>query len=188
MNINIRVAREEDAKRLLEIYAYYVKNTAVTFEYEVPSLEEFTNRVKNTLLKYPYLVAEVDGKIAGYIYAARFMPRAAFEWSVSTSVYLDNSYHRMGLGKMLYARLEEILKQQNIAVVYAEVADPVEEDEYLTHSSERFHEAMGYKLVGRFHGCGNKFGNWYNLLEMEKELGNRECPPKKFIPFSSLNS
>ena len=92
----------------------------------------------------------------------------------------------MGIGRLLYERLEEILKKQNVTNLYAGAADPVEEDEYLTRNSELFHEAVGYKTVARFHKCGSKFGRWYNLLEMEKIIGEHCCPPKEFIPFRDL--
>lgn len=187
MNITIRVASVKDAPKLLEIYEYYIRNTAITFEFEVPTLAEFEQRIATTLQNYPYLVAEVDGEIAGYIYAGRFRARAAYDWSASTSVYLNREYHRMGIGKLLYERLEEILKKQNITNVYAGVADPVEEDEYLTRNSERFHGALGYKTVARFQKCGSKFGCWYNLIEMEKIIGEHTCPPMEFIPFRELD-
>ena len=186
MEIKIRVAREEDAGDLLNIYSYYVKNTAITFEHEVPSLEEFAGRIKETLKEYPYLVAVVDDKIVGYIYAGKFRTRASYAWSASTSVYIDKQYHRMGIGKMLYAELEKILAAQNVVNVYAGAADPVEEDEYLTRNSEYFHEAMGYRVVARYHECGSKFGRWYNLIEMEKIIGERICPPREFIPFRKI--
>lgn len=186
MDIVIRVAREEDARELLNIYAYYVENTAITFEHEVPTLEEFTCRIKETLNNYPYLVALVDGKIAGYIYASRFRTRASYAWSAETSIYLDEQYHGMGIGKRLYAELENILVKQNVVNVYAGAANPVEEDEYLTRNSEHFHEAIGYRVVARYHECGSKFGRWYNLVELEKIIGDRTYPPKEFIPFEKL--
>ena len=185
--IKLRIAREEDAEAILSIYAYYVKNTAVSFEYEVPSLEEFRGRIRNTLPQYPYLVAEEDGRIVGYVYAGRFHPRAAFQWAAEASIYIDEAHHGKGLGRLFYEKLEDILRRQNVTNVYAVVAVPMEEeDEYLNRNSERFHEAIGYQIVGRYHGCGNKFGRWYDLIDMEKFLTAHECPPKQFIPFSEL--
>lgn len=186
MDIIIRIAREEDAEDLLKIYTYYVENTAITFEHKAPTLEEFTSRINDTLNDYPYLVAVVNGKIAGYIYAGRFRTRASYAWSASTSIYIDKQYNRMGIGKRLYAELENILVKQNVINVYAGVAQPVEEDEYLTRNSEYFHETIGYKVVAKYHECGSKFGRWYNLIEMEKIIGKRTCPPKEFIPFSKV--
>ena len=89
MDIKIRTATVEDAEKLLEIYAYYIKNTAVTFEYEVPSVEEFRERISHILEHYPYLVAENKDEIIGYSYAGRFHPRAAFGWDVEMTVYLN---------------------------------------------------------------------------------------------------
>ncbi len=185
--MNVRVAKEEDAEELLAIYAHYVKNTAITFEYEVPTVEEFRSRIRGTLVNYPYLVAEEDGQIIGYVYAGRFRPRAAFQWAAETSVYIDEKHHGKGLGRLFYEKLEEILQRQHVTNVYAVVAVPMEkEDEYLNRNSELFHEAMGYETVGRYHGCGNKFGRWYSLVVMEQLLTAHECPPKRFIPFSAL--
>lgn len=185
--INIRVANKEDAQALLSIYAYYIKNTAITFEYEVPTVEEFRERICGTLKNYPYLVAEEDGQIAGYVYAGRFRPRAAFQWAAETSVYIDEKYHGKGLGRLFYEKLEDLLRRQNVTNVYAVVAVPMDkEDEYLNRNSELFHEAMGYETVGRYHGCGSKFGRWYSLAVMEKSLLERTCPPAPFIPFSEL--
>ena len=188
MAITIRVASLEDATKLLEIYEYYIKNTAITFEFEVPTLTEFEKRIEATLQNYPYLVAEVDGEIAGYVYASRFRSRAAYDWCAETSIYLDTKYQRLGLGKKLYEQLEEILQKQNITNLYACIAVPVEEDEYLDRNSEYFHEAMGYKTVGNFYKCGSKFGRWYNLISMEKIIGEHVCPPKKFVPFYKMKN
>ena len=120
MNITIRTASPADALKLLEIYAYYITHTAITFEFGVPTVEEFAARIENTLKNYPYLVAEADadGEIAGYIYAGRFRARAAYDWSASTSVYISRKYHRMGIGRLLYGKLEEILRRQNITNVW----------------------------------------------------------------------
>ena len=186
--ITFRIAKVEDASRILEIYAYYVENTAVSYEYDVPALSEFTERIRNILVKYPYIVAEEDGRIVGYIYASRFAQRAAYGWAAGTSIYIDRDFHRRGIGKLLYEKLEAILKLQNITNLYAGAADPMEEeDPYLTRNSEHFHEAIGYKPVARYHGCGSKFGRWYNLLWMEKIINEHSVPPKAVIPFSELD-
>lgn len=186
MNLLIRIAKEDDAEELLKIYSYYVKNTAITFEQKVPSLEEFSNRIKETLINYPYLVAIVDGKIIGYIYASRFRTRESYICSAATSIYIEKSYQRKGIGKKLYSELCNILLKQNITNVYAGVADPIEEDEYLTHNSEYFHKSMGFEIVAKYNKCAIKFGKWYNLIEMEKIIGEHSNQQKDFIPFKSL--
>lgn len=170
-NIIIRFATTKDAGALLKIYEPYVRQTAITFEYEVPSLEDFTGRIENVLEKYPYLVAEENGNIVGYAYVSPFKTRAAYDWAVETSVYVDMEHKRKGIGKYLYEVLEEILKKQGILNVNACIAYPVTEDEYLTMDSVKFHEKSGYTLVGRFHECGYKFHKWYDMVWMEKMIG-----------------
>lgn len=105
----IRTVRESDIPDLLAIYAPYVLNTVITFEYEVPSAEEFQRRIQKTLLKYPYLVLEEEGKILGYTYASTYYDRRAYDWSVEVSVYLHQEAKGRGLGSLLYDCLEEEL-------------------------------------------------------------------------------
>ena len=104
--MNIRIATAEDAKELLSIYKYYVENTTITFEYDTPTIEEFKNRIKNTLVKYPYIVAEKDNKIYGYAYASAFKERRAYDWAVETSIYVDVDSSKQGIGRLLYNELE----------------------------------------------------------------------------------
>lgn len=106
----IRDAKLSDAPRLLEIYSYYVKNTAITFEYNVPSLEEFRHRMKNITLRYPYIVLEADGKVMGYAYAGSFIGRAAYDWSCEMTVYLDRTAKKLGFGRKIYEAMEQRLK------------------------------------------------------------------------------
>lgn len=129
-DIFIRVATIDDAKELLEIYVPYVKKTAITFEYEVPSLEEFKTRMKNTLKKYPYIVAEKNGEILGYAYTGAFVGRAAYDWAVEMTIYLKESKRKMGLGRKLYNALEDISKAQNILNLNACIGYPETEDEF----------------------------------------------------------
>ena len=166
----IRTATIEDAERLLEIYSYYVENTAISFEYETPSLEEFRGRISQTLEKYPYLVLEEDGLIQGYTYAGVFKGRAAYDHCCEVSIYLDRNAKGNGYGRALYESLEEELKKQGIINLYACIGDPITEDEYLTKNSENFHRHIGYTKVGEFHRCGYKFGRWYNMIWMEKTM------------------
>lgn len=164
----IRRAKVSDAERLLKIYAYYVANTAISFEYEVPSLDEFRRRIADTLKNYPYLVLEVDGRIQGYSYAGPFKKRAAYNHSCEVSIYLDHDMPGRGYGTKLYEKLEEELSNRGISNLYACISNPIEEDEYLTRDSELFHQHLGYSRVGVFHKCGYKFNRWYNMIWMEK--------------------
>ena len=166
--MKIRMAELADAERLREIYAWYVENTAITFEYEVPSQEEFRGRIAKTLKDYPYLVLEEDGLVWGYAYAGPFVGRAAYRFSCEVSIYLDHKARGRGYGRRLYEALEEELSKRGIRNLYACIGDPIIEDETLTRQSEEFHGHMGYVKVGEFHRCGYKFRRWYNMIWMEK--------------------
>ncbi len=179
----IRVATEADAPRLLEIYAPYVKNTAISFEYETPSLEEFSGRVRATLARFPYLAAAREGKIVGYAYAGAFKTRAAYSWSVETSIYVESAHRGEGVGRALYEALEDCLREQGVTNVNACVAAPKADDEYLTRASIRFHEHMGYRLVGEFSSCACKFGRWYDMVWMEKHILPHDPDPAPARPF-----
>ncbi|MGL4799536.1 MAG: GNAT family N-acetyltransferase [Cellulosilyticaceae bacterium] len=186
--LTIRVATLDDAAELLAIYAYYVKETAITFEYEVPTLEAFQERIQNTLKKYPYIVAESDGTLLGYAYAGAFVGRSAYDWAAETTIYLNPHHKKMGLGKKLYDVLETIVKAQNILNLNACIAYPDIEDEHLTKNSVQFHEHLGYLFVGEFHKCGYKFGKWYNMVWMEKLIGVHPPTPSPIIPFPTLSA
>lgn len=104
-DITIRNATLADAPRILEIYAYYVEHTVITFEYDVPSLAEFEGRMRDIMKKYPYLVIERDGRIEGYAYAHAFVGRAAYDWAAELTIYLDHDARRGGVGRVLYEAL-----------------------------------------------------------------------------------
>lgn len=175
----IRSATLDDAPRLLEIYAYYVTNTAITFEYETPSLAEFRSRMEHTMEEYPYLVIEQDGIIQGYTYARPFVGRAAYDWSCELTIYLDHTAQKQGLGRKLYTALEATLKDMGILNLYACIGYPNIPDEYLTTNSADFHAHTGFTEVGRFHQCGYKFGRWYDMIWMEKIVGEHVPEPSR---------
>ena len=185
-SVMIRTARLEDASALLDIYAPYVEKTAISFEYEVPTLTEFQTRIENILQKYPYLVAERNGELLGYAYTHAFVGRAAYEHSAETTIYLKEDRCGMGVGKKLYLALEEISKAQNIYSLNACIGYPEAEDGHLTMNSIQFHAHMGYRFVGRFYKCGYKFGTWYDMAWMEKILAKHPQNPPAVVPFLEL--
>lgn len=172
--ITIRSAKPSDAEAIRRIYAPYVENTAITFEYDVPSIEEFRSRISKTLEKYPYLVAEENGTVIGYSYAGVFYNRAAYNHCVETSIYVDLSYQQRGIGKSLYKELENKLKSQGILNINACIAWIDTPNKYLTHQSPEFHARNGYKQVAHFHKCGYKFGQWFDMIWMEKMIGEHK--------------
>ncbi len=179
MDIKIRQAVLQDAEELLSIYRPYVENTAITFEYTVPTVAEFTERIRNTVKKYPYLVAEGDGKILGYAYASAFHVRKAYEHSVESSIYIKTDERGHGIGKQLYTALESLLISQGFLNMNACIAFTEKEDDFLTNASVDFHSSLGFTWVGRFHKCGYKFGRWYDMIWMEKLIApHTDNPPK----------
>ena len=177
--ITLRKARVTDGGALAAIYKHYVENTAITFEYIAPSAEEFASRIAHKTEKYPFIVAEEDGRPVGYAYASEYRERAAYSWDVETSVYIDVDHRGQGIGKKLYAALEEILKLQNVVNLYACITYP-------NPQSIGMHEAMGFQHAGRFRGAGFKMGEWHDVCWLEKQLN---CPqePQPVIPYPCLD-
>ena len=169
--ITIRIAKEEDAEELLAIYAPYIEHTVITYEYDVPTVEEFRGRIRHVLERYPYLVAEVNGEICGYAYASAFHERPAGGWNVETSIYVDQNKKEMGIGTKLYDMLEKILKRQNVLNMNACID---------------YHDHLGYRMVGWFTNCGYKFHRWYNLAWMEKEIGEHVADQPPVIAFTDI--
>ncbi len=174
MSIIIRPATTADVPALLAIYAPYVEQTAITFEYTVPSVEEFTDRMEKIQENYPYLAAEENGELLGYCYAGKFKEKDAYAWSVETTIYIKQGHKRSGIGKRLYEELEHCLKEQGILNLYACIGVPPKEDEHLTMDSVYFHERMGYRMIGTFYQCGYKFNRWYDMVWMEKMIGEHK--------------
>ena len=170
----IRLATHCDVEAMLAIYAPYVEQTAITFEYDVPTIDDFRQRLLKVQAKYPWIVAQEDGRIVGYAYASAFKERAAYQWAVETSIYVDSSMKRCGIGRQLHEVLEQRLKAQGILNMNACISFIETEDEYLTQDSVRFHEQLGYKQVAHFHQCGKKFGRWYDMIWMEKIIGEHK--------------
>lgn len=177
--MNIRTAVLEDAPELLGIYAPYVTDTSITFEYDVPTEKAFAERIGNTLKKYPYLTAEEDGVILGYTYASAFKSRAAYGWSAETSIYVRQDKKRRGVGSALYRALENLLLRQHVCNLYACITYP-------NPNSIAFHEHFGYKTTAHLHASGFKHGNWHDIVWMEKELSPHTVPPAPFLPFPEL--
>jgi len=179
-NLIFRFATEGDAEEILGIYKPYIENTTITFEYEVPAVEEFRERIRETLEKYPYIVCTYDGKIIGYAYAHRIWGRAAYQWDVELSVYTDGNYAGNGIGKKLYKILIEILKLQNVVNVYALITYPNE-------NSEKMHNYFGFKKIAVFEKSGYKFGKWIDVTWFEKAISEHSKNPKPLKKISEID-
>lgn len=173
--VALRTATPADAAGIRAIYAPYVRETAVTFEYEVPTEEEFAHRISHTLERYPYIVAHTDKKkIVGYAYASEYYARAAYSRSVEVSIYVEAGLHGLGIGRKLYQRLETELRTRGFLNLTACIAWSDSPGKYLTRQSPLFHSRMGYTQCAHFHQIGYKFGQWFDIIWMEKMLGEHK--------------
>ena len=161
--MSIRIATEQDLPAILAIYAPFVTQTTVSFEYEVPSLEEFTRRFQTITAQFPWLVWEEAGQILGYAYASAPFERAAYRWCAEPSIYLAPSAKGQGIGRKLYEALESILQKQGYRLLYAIITSE-------NRDSLSFHEHLGYRHLADFPGCGYKFGRNLGITWMEKPL------------------
>lgn len=169
--MKIRMIEEKDIQAVLDIYKPYIETTAITFETEVPTYEEFAQRVNHKLEQFPWLVYEEEGKILGYAYASLMRERAAYSWDAELSVYLQEGNHGLGIGSKLYLVLEAILKEMNFVNLYGCITYPNEK-------SVRLHQKLGYKAIGIFHNSGYKLGSWHDVLWMEKNIRPWDKPEK----------
>ncbi len=174
----LRFAVPEDCGELLGIYADYI-HTSVTFEYTLPSNEEFARRMETFGAEYPYLVWQEDNRILGYAYAHRAFERAAYQWCAEASIYLAPSARGMGLGRRMYRALLQLLQLQGVKNVYGVVTVPNE-------ASSRLHESMGFVLSATHHHCGYKAGQWHDVRWYELTLGSCEKDPTPVIPIHRL--
>ena len=168
--VKIRLATPKDGEAILNIYKYYIENTAITFETEVPSVEAFGQRIENTLSRFPWLVCEVDDVVAGYAYASKHRERAAYQWSADLSIYVDEKYHRRHIAKALYQVLEETLRLQGYYTVFAGVTSP-------NPKSEAFHAAYGFDTVGVFENVGYKLEQWWGVKWFKYTLTDYQKKP-----------
>ena len=172
--MNIKPAKPDDAEAILNIYAPYITDTCVSFETEVPTIAEFTERMNNIIKSYPYLVCEIGGDIVGYAYASRHRERAAYKYSADVSIYIKPEYQRKGIGKALYTKLFELLREREIYTVYAGITLP-------NDSSAALHKSLGFKEVGIYHNVGYKFGKWLDVLWLEKPISDYTIKSQKTV-------
>lgn len=180
MSASIRLAAPADAAGILAIYAPYIENSSFTFETDTPSEEAFSERIVTYLQQWPWLVCEINGKIAGYAYGAKYRERTAYQWCVESSVYIHDDYQNSGVGKVLYTALFAILKRQGYRNVYAVINLP-------NDKSVAFHEKMGFTHFATFEKVGYKLGRWKNVGWWQLVLNDYGPEPAAPVKFADLD-
>lgn len=174
----IRSATPKDSEKLLNIYAQYIA-TPVTFEYTLPTIQEFADRIRDISQCYPYVLCEENNQIAGYAYARRQLERAAYQWNVEASIYVDQGATSKGLGKTLYRALIELLRRQGVKTVYGGVATP-------NPRSESLHKSLGFRVIGTWRKAGYKNEKWHDVLWFEKEIAAYDLNPQPVVPMACM--
>ena len=181
MGYKIRTVQLSDAEAILKVYAPFITDTCISFEYVVPSMEEFSQRIASISAEYPYIVLEEAGEIVGYAYSHRYLERVAYSWDVEVTIYLAPKVQGKGLGVILYDALEKLMALQNIKNLYSCITgDNV-------HSIE-MHRSMGYELIGTFPKAGFKHDRWLDVVWMAKAIGEKENAPLPFVPFAEVEA
>ena len=172
---------ERDAEACRDIYAPYVRDTAVSFEEAIPSVEEFEGRIRKTTATHPWIVMEVDGRVVGYAYATQHRPRAAYRWTAEVTVYIDGHHHRSGIGRRLYTELLVRLRRQGFRLAVAGITLP-------NPGSVGLHVAMGFEPVGVYNRIGWKFGAWHDVgwWQLDLQPGTTAAPPEPLTPDESI--
>jgi L-amino acid N-acyltransferase YncA len=168
-----------DAASCAEIYAPFVSDSAVSFEEEPPTAAEFERRIAATAERHPWLIAEVDCKLAGFAYASRHRERAAYRWAADVSVYVHDAFRRRGVATVLYRTLLELLVRQGVRIACAGVTLPNE-------PSVSLHESLGFRPVGVYSRIGWKAGAWRDVGWWELELLPAEGEPREPGPPARL--
>ena len=179
MGIKIRIASESDAKGILEVYGPYCAATTVSFEIVAPTNETMRQRISSIIQIYPWIVAEVDGRIAGYVYASQHRERAAYRWAVEVAVYVAADQQRRGIGRALYSALFSILREQGYFQAFAGISLP-------NRASAALHEGMGFRQAATFSSVGYKLGQWLDVGWWQLELQPPNPKPVEPRPFAAI--
>jgi phosphinothricin acetyltransferase len=175
----IRLARAGDAAGILEIYGPFIRNTSITFETELPTVEQFGERITHYLESWPWLVCEIGGKIAGYAYGSQYRERKGYQWCVECSVYIHEDHRNKGIARSLYKKLFAILEKQGFRNVYAVINTP-------NDRSVEFHESCGFRFFAMYENVGWKMGQWKNVgwwRLILNEFDDEPLPPVMFSEF-----
>jgi L-amino acid N-acyltransferase YncA len=175
-NVSIRLAVPGDAEGVWAIYTPYVRTSAITFETTEPSVQEVAQRIAGISARYPWLICETSDAITGYAYASRHRERAAYQWCVEVSVYVDGAHHGRGIGSALYDALFRILMDQGFYTAYAGITLP-------NPASISLHEKKGFKAIGVFGNAGYKLNAWHDVGWWQRSLREKDAAPDTPMDF-----
>src|SRR5262245_17948926 len=185
MTVSLRLATPDDAAACVALYAPYVRETSITFEYEVPTVADFRQRIETVLKLAPWLLAvdTRDGggaeRVLGYAYGGTWRTRVAYRWVVETAIYVDKDARGRRIGTALYGTLMELLRLQGFCRAIGGITLPNVE-------SEKLHEKLGFTFVGNFRRCGWKQGTWWDVGFWEKELQKQTGEMKETLSVAEV--
>jgi L-amino acid N-acyltransferase YncA len=179
MTAIIRFADLQDSAAIQAIYAPYCQSTVISFEAAAPTVEEMAQRIAKISDQYPWLVCDVDGELAGYVYASQHRERAAYRWCVDATIYMAERFHRRGIGRALYTSLFAILREQGFFRAYAGVTLP-------NQGSVGVHEAVGFTPLAVYPAVGYKFGKWHDVGWWQLELRPPTYGPPEPRPIAAV--
>lgn len=181
MTAYIRLATTDDATQIQAIYAPIVRDTFISFEEIIPTIDDIAGRINKTLQQYPWLICEIDGQVAGYAYGSSFRSRAAYQWTTEVTAYIHKDFQRRGIGRALYTSLFAILKEQGYCNVVSVIALP-------NDASVGLHESMGFETIGIFKNMGYKLEDWHDTGWWQLELRPMPTHPTPPVPIQQLSS
>ncbi|MFL5741001.1 MAG: arsinothricin resistance N-acetyltransferase ArsN1 family B [Flavisolibacter sp.] len=178
--MEVRIAAPADAPAIIDIYAPYVLATSISFESEVPSVQEMEKRIDACLTKFPWIICELDGKVAGYVYASSHREREAYQWTCECSVYIHPDYKGKGVGSQLYKALFALLTVQGMRTAYAGITLP-------NDASVRIHERLGFEFFALYDHVGYKLHSWHKVGWWKLRLNEYDPAPAPPLKFSHLD-
>jgi len=178
--VDIRVVTEDDAEAILELYAPIVRDTAISFEDDVPTVEGMRRRIRDTLVTYPWFVAEEDGVLLGYGHAGPLRTRAAYRWSAEVSMYIRDGVRHTGLGTAIGMKVTEALWRMGVCTLFGGTTLP-------NPASEAIYRRSGFEQVGVWRNAGFKLGRWHDVGWWQRALRDVDGDPPPFVPFSELS-
>lgn len=176
----VRPAAVSDAAAILDVYRNFILNTTVTFEEEVPGVEQYRERMNGIMAEYPFLVCEDGGRVAGFAYAHRHQSRSAYRYGAELSIYLRPHYTNLGIGRAMSEAIAQLLRMQGVQTLYSAVSVP-------NAASEALHDSMGFTRVGLWKNTGYKKGRWLDIAWYELPLGDYPEHPAPLLTFGQLD-